>query len=147
TGSKKPRIPYSTTYSKSVLRAFPALSVAVHVTVFGPAVLESTAPQLDEATPDAGSTAFGDAVTPAWATARGEALRVGLRVGAVRSTLNETETSGGSVVPFVVRLAAYTVWIPSEPTDVRPHGSGGSSPKLAGTDAGSSAQRVSAPAP
>src|SRR5262245_7902550 len=58
TGSKKPRIRYSTTYAKSMLRAFAALSVAVHVSVFGPAVLESTGPQLDEATPDAESAAF-----------------------------------------------------------------------------------------
>ena len=43
---------------------FPALSVAVHVTVFGPGVLVSIAPQLDEATPEGQSLAFGEAVTP-----------------------------------------------------------------------------------
>jgi hypothetical protein len=38
TGEKKPRIRYSTTYFNDVTAMLPALSVAVQVTVFTPAV-------------------------------------------------------------------------------------------------------------
>jgi hypothetical protein len=43
-----------------------ALSVAVQFTVWSPAVLVSIAPQLDEATSEMKSLAFGEAVTPVW---------------------------------------------------------------------------------
>ena len=52
------------------------------VSVFGPGVLVSIVPQLDEATPEVGSLAFGDAVTPVCPTP--ETAEAGASVGAVR---------------------------------------------------------------
>ena len=90
------------------LPVFPALSVALHVTVFTPGLVVSTAPQLWLATPDpgVGSVAFGEAVTPVWPTTTVLLLSVGLSVGAVLSSLNVTLTGGLSSVPAASTLAA-----------------------------------------
>src|SRR5262245_42928656 len=108
TGSKKPRIRYSTTYASSTLRVFPALSAALHVTVCTPGVLVSTGSQPELATPDpgVGSVACGEAVAPDWPTVTGVLLSVGARLGAVLSSLNDALTAGLSWFPLVSTLAA-----------------------------------------
>ena len=76
----------------------PALSVAVQFTVCEPTELVSTAPQLEEATPDVASLAFGDAVAlPLSTTGLGETE--GANVGAVASRLIVKEAA------FVLRPA------------------------------------------
>jgi hypothetical protein len=67
----------------------PALSVAVHVTLFVPGVLVSSAPQLALAMPESASVAFGLAVA-LWPTRTGVGLTTGLSVGAVASRLTVT---------------------------------------------------------
>src|SRR5919106_5262198 len=106
TGEKNPRIRYSTTYCRLAVPVLPALSVAVHVTVWTPGLLVSIAPQPAVATPDVASVAFGEAVTPVWPIWTSVLLSDGLRVGAVRSTLNVTLAGGLSALPFASMLAA-----------------------------------------
>src|SRR4029079_6781854 len=100
TGEKKPRIRYSTTYVRFAEPVVPALSLAVQVTVWTPGVEVSTDPQLELATPDVASVAFGDAVTPVCPTVIGDgALSVGPSSGFVASRLKDVETTGASSLP------------------------------------------------
>src|SRR4051794_6295294 len=117
---------------------FPARSVAVQVTVWSPIVLVSIAPQLDVATPDAASVAFGAALTPVWCNVTGPTA--GLSVGGVRSTLNATCLMA-LALPLASWLPAYSVCTPSALTLLgHPPAR---SPNAAGGVGGSSVQRTS----
>src|ERR1700740_2076766 len=63
TGEKKPSTRYSKTSVSALGPMLPALSVAVQSSVCTPGVLVSTASQLELATPDIASVAFGAAAT------------------------------------------------------------------------------------
>src|SRR3972149_3081140 len=92
TGEKNPRIRYSTTYVSDSVPVLPALSVAVHSTVWTPGFDVSPVPQLELAPPGGAWPAFGGAVTPAWPTTIGdETLSVGSRTGSVASSLNAAD--------------------------------------------------------
>src|SRR5919106_1159985 len=76
TGEKNPRIRYSTTYCRLAVPVMPALSVAVHVTVWTPGLLVSIAPQPAVATPVSEHAASGRSAKVAGAAAGSSAQRV-----------------------------------------------------------------------